>query len=106
MGSLLPFVQEVMGMSKESLRVDDDFQEIGTRSIDDRKRLTLGDLLEDFKRVRLYRNKRGELLLKPIVEIPADELWLYRNKEAATRVDKGLKDAAEGKVSKLDLKEL
>ena len=60
-------------MSGNTLRVEDEFEEIGTRTVDERKRLTLGDLIKDFRRVRLYRNVRGELFLKPVVEVPASE---------------------------------
>lgn len=45
--------------------------------------------------------------LKILAEIiPSSEAWLYKNKEALESVHKGLKDAAEGRVSKLDLNEL
>ena len=57
-------------MQDTVLRIDDDFQEIGTKTIDDRNRITLGDLFRGYKRVRLYKNDRGELLLQPTVEIP------------------------------------
>ena len=90
-------------MEKNVLKIEDEFQEIGTRTIDDRKRLTLGELIKDFKRVKLYMNLRGELLLQPVVEVPVSELWLFQNKEAFGSVQKGLKDAAEGRISKLDL---
>ena len=93
-------------MERDVLRVDDEFREIGTRTIDDRKRLTLGQLIKDFKRVKLYRNDRGELLLQPVVEVPVSELWLFKNKEAFESVQKGLKDAAKGRVSKLNLNKL
>jgi len=92
-----------MDMEKNVLKIDDEFQEIGTRTIDDRKRLTLGEAIKNFKRVKLYMNLRGELLLQPVVEVPASELWLFQNKEAFESVQKGLKDAAEGRISKLDL---
>ena len=88
------------------LKIDDEFKEIGTRTIDERKRLTLGELIKDFKRVKLFKNERGELLLQPIVEIPASEIWLYKNEEAFESVQKGLKEASEGKISKLNLDEL
>ncbi len=93
-------------MQRDVLRVDDEFQEIGTRTIDDRKRLTLGELIKNFKRVKLYRNDRGELLLQPVVEVPVSELWLFKNKEAFEGVQKGLKDAAKGRVSKVNLNKL
>jgi hypothetical protein len=36
--------------------------------------------------------------LKPQTEIPANEAWLYKNKEALNKVKKGLEDSALGKV--------
>ena len=38
--------------------------------------------------------------------IPSPEKWLYKNKKALESVQKGLKQAARGKISKLDLNEL
>jgi len=93
-------------MGNNILKIEDEFEEIDTRTVDDRNRLTLGELLKGSKRVRLYKNDRGEVLLQPVVEIPASEAWLFRNKEAFESVKKGLKDASEGKISKLNLKNL
>jgi len=93
-------------MRGDLLKVDDEFQEIGTRSIDDRKRLTLGDLLKEFKRVKLYRNDRGELLLRPVVEVPASEAWLFENRKALESELDGIRDAAAGRISKLDPEKL
>ena len=93
-------------MENTVLRIDDEFQEIGTKTIDDRNRLTLGDLFKGYKRVRLYKNDRGELLLQPTVEIPASELWLFQNKEALKSVQTGLRDASEGKIVKADIDKL
>jgi hypothetical protein len=93
-------------MKRDLVKIGDEFEEIGTRTIDERKRLTLGDLIKDFRRVRAYRNERGQLLIQPVVEIPASELWLFENKEALEGVKRGLKDVAEGLASKLDLDEL
>ena len=87
------------------LKIEDEFKEIATRTIDDRNRLTLGELIKGSKRIRLYKNDRGEVLLRPVVEIPASEAWLFQNQEAFESVKKGLKDASEGKISKLNLKD-
>ena len=38
--------------------------------------------------------------------IPSSETWLYRNKKALESVQRGLKQAAKGKVRKLNLDEL
>lgn len=93
-------------MQNTVLRIDDEFEEIGTKTIDDRNRLTIGDLFKGYKRVRLYKNERGELLIQPTVEIPASELWLFQNKEALKAVRTGLKDASEGKIVKADIDKL
>jgi len=39
-------------------------------------------------------------------EIPASEAWLFRNEEAFESVKKGIKDASERKISKMNLKDL
>ena len=88
-------------MQNASVKINDEFQEIGTRTIDSRNRLTVGELVQGLKRVRIYKNKLGEILIKPLVEIPASELWLFQNKEAFESVQKGLKEMSEGKISKL-----
>ncbi|MBI4353261.1 MAG: hypothetical protein HY593_04965 [Candidatus Omnitrophica bacterium] len=93
-------------MKSHLMHVSDDFSEVTTRSIDERKRLCVGDLLKDFKRVRVYQNAAGEILIQPMVEIPASEVWLFKNKKALASVQKGLRDAASGKVSKLNLNSL
>ncbi|MDD5659966.1 MAG: hypothetical protein PHR39_08185 [Actinomycetota bacterium] len=85
-------------MQDKTIKINDEFQEIDTRTIDKRNRLTIGELAQGFNRVRLYKNKTGEILLKPVVEIPASELWLFQNKEALENVQKGLKDISEGKL--------
>ena len=38
--------------------------------------------------------------------IPPSERWLYKNKEALKSVHKRLKEASEGKISRLNLNEL
>jgi len=88
------------------LKIEDEFEEVATRTIDERNRLTLGELPEGLKRVRIYKNDRGEVLLQPVIEIPASEAWLFRNEEALKSVKKGFKDASEGKISKLNLKDI
>jgi hypothetical protein len=50
--------------------------------------------------------KEYERLSRILDLIPGPEAWLYENREAMESVGKGLEDAAQGKVSKLDLKDL
>ncbi len=91
---------------KNILKVNDSFKEIGTRTIDGRNRLTIGEILKGSKRIRLYQNDSGEVLLQPIAEIPVSELWLFQNPEAISDVREGLRDASQGNVSPLDPEEL
>lgn len=93
-------------MSNNTIFVNSKFEEVDTRTIDERNRLTIGELIKDYKRVRIYKNNRGEVFLQPIVEIPASELWLLQDKETLKGVLKGIKDASDGKVSRLDFNEL
>ena len=90
-------------MKNNTIKINDEFEEIDTRTIDSRSRLTIGEFAQEFNRVRLYKNKKGEILLKPVVEILASELWLYQNNEALKDVREGLNNLSEGKVSKIEL---
>ena len=93
-------------MESKTLRVDDEFEEVSTHTVDERHRITLGEPVKDTRRVRIYKNARGELLLQPVVEIPAAEAWLFQNQVVLTAVKKGLEDAAKGRVSRVDLDKL
>ena len=51
----------------------------------------------------IYSNSLGQIVLDPQVSIPASEVWLFMDSEAASSVRRGLEDAAKGKVSKVDI---
>jgi hypothetical protein len=65
---------------------------------DAKGRITLGKVSEGVSSYYVSMDELGRLLLEPYMEIPAQEKWLYENKEALRRVKQGLKDAAEGKT--------
>jgi hypothetical protein len=67
---------------------------------DAKGRITLGSLAKGVSSFRVTEDKDGRLLLEPFKEIPAREAWLFENKDALDKVRSGLKDAAEGRVSK------
>ena len=87
-------------------QADDEFQEIATRTIDAKHRITIGRLIDGYKRVKIYKNREGEILLKPLVELPASEVWLFKDKKALKSIRRGLHDAADGNIEKLNLDEL
>jgi len=51
----------------------------------------------------VYQNSSGQILLDPQVTIPLSEAWLFKNPDAFALVKQGLSDAAQGKVSDVDL---
>ena len=60
-------------------------------TVDSRGRVSLTKLLPDGKisSVRAYREE-DRIVLEPMVEIPAREVWLYENKTALRKVKTGL----------------
>lgn len=89
-------------MAEQIQRNLDDFVELTTVSADSRQRITLGSLSRNHQRFRIYQNSQGELLIRPMVEIPADEAWLYQNPAALAAVREGLADAAAGRIQEFD----
>jgi hypothetical protein len=55
---------------------------------------------------RARRQKDGRIVLEPFVEIPADERWLYENKEALDSIKAGLTDAKAGRVTRMSFQEV
>jgi hypothetical protein len=71
---------------------------------DAKKRVVLPKaLVEEGITYHIYANKLGQIVLDPQVTIPVSELWLFKNPSALASVQRGLADAAQGKVSKIDL---
>ncbi len=54
----------------------------------------------------IYANSDGQIILDPQVTIPASEVWVFKNPDVLALVRQGLSDAAEGRVSKVDLNAL
>lgn len=67
---------------------------------DSKGRITLGPYAKGVSSFRIHPQKDGRLVLEPYTEIPAREAWLFENQAALTKVRKGLKDAAAGKISR------
>lgn len=87
---------------------DDNFREIAFNvKPDAKKRIVLSKApVADGVTYHIYCNELGQIILDPHVSIPASEVWLYRNHEAREAVEVGLSEAANGKVSKIDLNDL
>lgn len=64
---------------------------------DSKGRITLGALAKGVDSFIMSQDKNGDIVLKPMVSIPARELWLYQNKKALKSVLQGIKEIGEGK---------
>lgn len=67
MGLLMLMAKESLTLIKEAVRVDS------------RGRLVLGDRFKE-KQFSIRVNSDGEILLTPVVVMPAKEAWLLKNK--------------------------
>ncbi len=70
--------------------------------VDSKKRITLGKIVPD--NVTSYDveiQENNVIILRPKVEIPLEELWLYQNKNAFKSVQKGMADSLNGKIQEL-----
>jgi len=54
----------------------------------------------------IYSNASGQILLDPQVTIPASEAWVLNNPDILALFKQGLSDAAEGRVSRINIKDL
>src|ERR1700730_8979974 len=71
--------------------------------LDTRNRVCLTQCLPKNLEVSSFRahQEGNKIILEPLVEIPSEEHWLYKNSEAMDSVMKGLEDIKEGRVSEL-----
>lgn len=88
---------------------NENFELVGSAKLDTKKRVTLGAV---FKKSRLFNEtsvetfetfigSEGDILLKPRVSIPARELWVHRNPNAAKDIQRGIQDVKQGRVTKV-----
>jgi len=84
---------------------DTDFQRVAESVKPDAKKRVVLQKIQMLEGVtyHIYSNSLGQIVLDPQVTIPASEVWLFNNPDALASVRRGLSDAAQGKVSKVDL---
>jgi len=87
---------------------NDKFRTVATNVKPDiKKRVVLSKaILDKDITYHVYCNEIGQIILDPQVSIPAAEAWLFKNPEARQAVATGLKEAAAGKTSRINLQEL
>jgi hypothetical protein len=64
---------------------------------DSRGRFSIGAIAKS-KAYRVQVNEAGQILLDPVVTVPERELWLWQNPEAIASVQRGIEQAATGKL--------
>lgn len=88
-------------MIEREILKDQEFEEVAEVRVDAKRRVALGKMLaQSVSSYRIYRNSVGQIILDPMVTIPAHEAWLFKNREAAQMVKQGLADARRGRVVK------
>jgi len=88
-------------MTKQEILKDVEFEELTEARVDSKHRVALGRTIpEQVRSVRVYRNVHGQVILDPMVSIPAHETWLFKNRQASALVQQGLEDARRGRLVK------
>jgi hypothetical protein len=94
--------QRTLGTVKTSVARKKRRPELLARDIrpDAKNRIVLGKALKglDAARFDVYRNDLGQIILDPVVSIPASEAWLFRSKKALDAVRRGLREMADGRT--------
>lgn len=88
-------------MTNQEILRDAEFEVVSEARVDSKRRVTLGRMIaHHVTSFRVYRNTHGQIILDPMVSIPAHEAWLFTNKRAASLVRQGLEDAKRGRLVK------
>ena len=91
-----------ISMTTTEVIKDGDFELVTeAQKPDSKKRLSIGQALTEGVSYSIYRNGLGQIVLDPVVTIPASEAWLFKNKKALASVKRGLEDAAAGRTRNL-----
>ena len=69
---------------------------------DSKGRICIGTMIEEgISSFRAYVDSKHRIILEPLAEIPAKELWLHKNKIALNSVKKGLEQSAKKQTKSL-----
>jgi hypothetical protein len=81
----------------------DDFRPVAEVTADERARVAVGKAgAHRNDRYAVSVNDDGAILLTPLASIPRRELLIWENDELRASLFRGLADAAEGEVRRLD----
>ena len=91
------------------IKVDEKFLSVGIKTVDSKNRINLGEktlkVIDSKGRADAYKifiGKEGDILLRPVIAIPAKEAWIYDNPAVLKKIRKGLDEAGKGKAKKVN----
>ena len=87
---------------------NDNFRKVASNVKPDvKKRVVLcKEAISEGVTYHVYSNEIGQIILDPQISVPASEVWLYQDTKARAAAAAGLKEASEGKISKINVKNL
>lgn len=73
-----------------------------TVNMDNKQRVCLTRVLSDDERAnfdtfRIYR-EGGKIILEPVVQVPEQDHWIYKDEKTLNSLLKGIRDAEEGRL--------
>jgi len=97
-----------MSITKERV-IKEKFKSAGVSSLDSKHRITLGHkIMQEIPLSKLEIDafetmvgENGDILLRPMANIPSRELWIYRNPKILKSIQRGMQDIKEGRVTKV-----
>jgi len=101
----------VQKMTKKEI-IEKDTQEFipfDVKFIDSKNRITIGEKIikkisgqNRITQFQVLIGQDGDILLRPLTAIPSREAWIYEKPELIDQIRKGLQEAKEGKVEKIE----
>ncbi|MDR1327099.1 MAG: hypothetical protein LBJ74_01690 [Heliobacteriaceae bacterium] len=65
---------------------------------DSKGRITLGKLAQGVVQYKVQQEPDGKIVLFPEIAIPADEMWIFKNKKVLNSIMTGLEQSANGET--------
>lgn len=95
-----------MNTKGEAINISEKFKVIDVKAMDSKNRISLGEkiikLLKNVDAFKVFLGQDGDILLRPMVNIPMREAWIYKNQKVINQIRQGLAEAKEGKTEKVE----
>ena len=89
--------------------VKENFKLVGTGSLDSKRRITLKDKVMkeppldhmEIDAFEILVGGEGDILIRPMANIPSKELWVHQNPKVLKSVQRGMQDIKAGRVARV-----